>query len=404
MGKARADTMNRFDKLYENGFYLTTNAFRFGTRDASPPDSFIWMDTEQGKLVMRYKRNAQFKTDHWGNSTNDFAAAFICGGVGAFNGRECSYEHEIAKLPGGVKREYDYEARDLIAVRKRVGLPVYAKSFPELFVRAKIESDFFGHSAAYDMYWHHTDKGFVSGHKDTINAMYGSKTKAYNVIYWIHAPSNNNAGIELANGWSGAAKIAERNIGGRNVQVALKQEKANNNNFLQIALIGEDTKEIEIPAHEINEWLMRDAWDTINRSSVGQTIMRQMGDQAPIQPHGRMAFGGGTLGNEVWFSDPDDSETEIVWDRFEFEVNGVVYTPWLEPSMSENLKEEIDLGLSDDPRAIVEDPNVVASRPPAPGAGNPVATISGTIASYSADRKELTIDSSKLAGHTVKFL
>ena len=282
-----------------------------------------------------------------------------------------------------------------------VSLPTFAKSFPKLFVRGKIESDFFGHSAAYDMYWHHTDKGFVSGHKDTINAMYGSKTKAYNVIYWIHAPSNNNAGIELANGWSGAAKIAEKRIGGRNVQVALKQEKANNNNFLQIALIGEDTKEIEIPAHEINEWLMRDAWDTINRSSVGQTIMRQMGDQAPIQPHGRMAFGGGTLGSEVWFSDPDDSETEIVWDRFEFEVNGITYVPWVEPHMVAN--DGTIAPKYGHPIVAPEDPDVVVSRSPAPGEDSVVA-VPGAIASYSADRKELTIDSSKLAGHTVKFL
>jgi len=394
MGKATADVTNRFDKIYENGFYLTTNAFRFGTKDASPPDSFITMDTRQAKLVIRYKRNAQFKTDHWRNSTNDFAAAFSAGGVGAFNGRECSYESEIPKL-AGVKREYDYEARDLVEVNRRVGLPVFAKSFPEMYVRAKIESDFRGHSAAYDMYWHHTNQGFVSGHNGTINAMYGSKTKAYNVIYWIHAPSNNNAGIQLANGWSGATKIADRTIGGRNVQIALKQETANGNNFLQIAVIGEDTKEIEIPAHEINEWLMRDAWGTINRSPVGQTIMRQMGDHAPIQPHDKMAFGGGTLGNEIWFSDPDDSETEIVWDRFEFEVNGVVYTPWEKPAMSGSLKEEIDLGLSDDPMPIVQNPD---------NRNNPAEMVPGPIASYSADRKELTIDSSQLAGHTVKFI
>ena len=315
-------TMKRFfEKIYKGAFYMSTNAFRFREEDGSPKDSFIRMHLRRTGLLVGYRRNAEGKEDEHGNPTNWFASAFPCAGVGAFNGRETSEEHDMPLLDN-VTREYDYPARDLVSVKDKYGVPCLAKNFPkQMNVRAEIESDFYGHSAAFDMYWHR-DRGLVKGHEGTLNAMYGSPTKEYNILYWIHAPSNNNSGIELANGWSGTEVIGEGHIGGRHVKVAVKVEHSSRN-FMHIALIGEDTKSIDIDVADVNRWLLNDAWDMINNSEGGKRVMKELGEHAPIKPDGELMFDGGELGTEIWFSKPDNSTTTIDWRKHQVSIDGV---------------------------------------------------------------------------------
>lgn len=325
MNIARATVDNRFAKIYANGFFGTTNAFRFGIKDGSPKDSFIRMQVKPDGLLVGYRRNAENTEDSYGNPVETFASAFPCVGKGAFNGRECSDEYDMPILEG-VKREYDYDARDLLKVQEKHGLPVLAKDFPQMNVRAKFESNMYGHSAAFDMYWHRTDKGLVEGHDGTINAIYGSKTKEFNILYWIHSPSNNNAGIELANGWSGAEEIGEEIIGGRKTKIGLKLEDANGNKFLYICLVGEDTKGIDIDVTAINDWLLNRAWDLITNSEAGKRILNRMGDDAPQPPSGDLAYCGGTLGTEIWFSHPDGTISQFEWTQIDIEIDGDVHS------------------------------------------------------------------------------
>lgn len=325
----RTNDTDHFPKLHKKGFFICANAFRFKKEDGSPPGSFIRIACNNGSLNMSYKRNAENTEDDYGNPVSSFASAFMCAGVGSFNGRETSYEYEMPLLEG-VKREYDYPARDLEKVHEKVGLPAMAGQFPQFNISAKLESDFYGHSAAIDMYWHNLDRGLMSGYDGTLNAMHGSKTKSINVIYWIHAPSQINGRGGPANGWTGGEKLADINLSGKNLVVLGKRERASGNDFLQIALVGENQREIDVSISEVNNWVLTDLWRVINNSPAGKRLLAEMGDNAPKEPHGNLGFDC-TAGSEVWYSKPDDSISSIIWRDFYFDINGQRYTPWADP-------------------------------------------------------------------------
>lgn len=314
----------RYPKLHpkpssEHKLFAAANAFRFGWKDGATKGDFIEMGIADDAAYIKYQREAKDKYDSYGNATKDYAAAFPAWVYGTLNNRECwGEEDQTPRLPGDLRRDYDYPAYDLRHVNKHLGLPARFNNIPkDLRLEVDIESDFIGHNAMLDMYGHDRQlDGF-----GILNQGTGYRSKKFNLNYWWHAPVEPNGGNSLANGWTGATKIGEYRVDGRTIQLGLKLETVGDNEFLYGSVVQENTTRLRLNVHELWNWMRTTGWHDIQQSREYKRIVRRMASPPTIND--MLTLCGLHIGNEIWYSKPGQGPTLIKYSKVDVTANGV---------------------------------------------------------------------------------
>jgi len=321
---AHADNKSQYEsKYYDNAIFALTNGYKFTLDNGNDPDSFIKIGRRGRHGVIQYKRNAEGKTTEHRQSTNDFVAAFPFFGVGAYNGRECSFLPSVPVLPGGEKlRQYDFPAHDLVEVAKRCGLPSRLEDLKELKVSTIAKGDFYGANLFMDLYLQDDEaEGHTAGYKGTLNAINGNFTKHINVNVWFVHPENVNVPGALANGWTGAEKIGETFINATWYEVGVKIERVNGNEFLYVCLVPKSNKRVECDVNTIMHWIRGEGYDLVRASPHAMRQIQTM-KKPPHRPTERSILCSLVLGAEIWFQNPQLEYNEIVLQDLKFTVNG----------------------------------------------------------------------------------
>ena len=302
--------------------FMAANAFRFGWKDAGTQGDFIKMSRVPGQAIIEYRRNAKGKTDSYRNPTHSYASAFPLFCYGTLNNRECWGEEDgTPRLSPHVKRDYDYPAYDLRHVSQHLGVPCMLDTIPrDLSVELKVDCDFVGCNGMMDMYAHdEVLKGY-----GRLNGGTGYRSKVFNLNYWWHRPVERNGGSSLGNGWTGAEKIGEWNVDGRNIECGLKLETVGDNEFLYVSIVQDDTKHLILNVWEIWNWFQSVGWPTIQKHRTFKKIARRM--QKPPTLTEFLVLCGLHMGNEIWWSDPNVASNKITYSRVQVTANGRTFS------------------------------------------------------------------------------
>ena len=326
----------------KSAILLATNAFNF----TGPKDAYVKIEARGRNMHVISKRPV--RTPEAKQQAKYGTAMFPCAVIGSLNGREASWmdTNKVRRLPG--KRQYSYPVHDLEQVNKLCGLPSTVRDIKQLKVIVKnIRGKMGATNGFLDKYLHNEEwAGDLTGN----NAINGNFTKGLNINTWfVHPKEFNTAG--LANGWTGSEKIGSRRINDVNVDIGLKVERVNGNEFLYCSIVPESKRAIDWDCRKVLDWVLEDFWQMVRNSEKGRALLATM-ERQPIAPHDLMRLCGLHLGNEVWYTE-DEEEEEVIWEDLEFQVNGKSYF----------LDSTIELNMPDD---------IPVSRPPEPAKPAPV--------------------------------
>lgn len=319
---ARADNVDQYGKDFlPNGIFVNTNGYRFNEDNANPADAFIEILRRGRDVIFKLNRDAEGKVLDNGEPTNNFVSAHPLIGIGAQNGREVSNEPEATLLPTDEKRQYGYPAYDLEEAARRVGLPARLDDIKHIVVKALSVGSHYGFNTFLDLYLHEDDlPGALPGYEGTINAVNGNFTKSVNINAWFVRPTQTNS-RGLANGWAGAKKVTEVRLSGGVVEVGVKRETVNGNDFLYVTLI--PTKEnpaINFSVSEVLEWARGSMFDDIDHEHT-RAIFSQM-KRPPRKPSGKTILCGLYLGPELWWTKSGLPFDTLELRNFSYTING----------------------------------------------------------------------------------
>ena len=317
----------RYPKLHlkpssDNKIFAAANAFRFGWKDAAQKGDFIKMSVDQYKAIIEYRRNAKGRKDSYGNPTQSYASAFPLFCYGTINNRECWGEEDgTPRLKPLVKRDYGYPAYDLKHVNKNLGVPCTLETIPkDLSVELKVDCDFVGCNGMLDMYAH----GEVLKGHGLLNGGTGYRSKVFNLNYWWHRPVEQNGGSSLGNGWTGAEKVGDWHVDGRNIECGLKLETVGDNEFLYVSIVQDDTKHLKLNIYQVWHWFQTTGWPAISKHRTFKKIARRM--QQPPTFSEFLVLCGLHMGNEIWWSDPSVQSNTIEYSRIMVTCRGETHS------------------------------------------------------------------------------
>ena len=301
-------------KQTKSAIFLATNAFNFN----GPGDAYLKMEARGRNLHIKAKRPVRTPEEH--QQSKYGTSMFPCAVIGSLNGRECSWmdTDKVDRLSG--KRQYDYPVHDLQQVHELVGLPGTIKSIRSCSLSTAIRGNMKAANGFLDMYLH--DEKLTNLEYTGYNALNGNYTKGLNINTWFMHPEEYNV-PGLANGWTGATKIADKHISGMNCEVAVKVERVNGNEFLYFAVAPESRRVVKWDVRTVLDFALEDLWRTIQESPAALALIATM-ERKPTAPHDLLKLCGLHLGAEIWHT--EDREEELVFEDLQFEINGVVHT------------------------------------------------------------------------------